>query len=71
MNIALQSSLHYMGTTLTQTLITIVTYVYPLIVFDVDISSFVHKISQNLFTTTFLSSHVQGSQLMEKNGLQK
>ena len=39
------------------------TYIYPIVVFDVDISSFANKISQNVFTTAFLSSHVQGSQL--------
>ena len=44
---------------------------YPIIVFDVDISSSGNKISQNLFTTTFFSSHVEGSQLMEKKGTTK
>ena len=48
------------------------TYIYPIIVFDIDISSFANKISQNMFTTAFLSSHVKGSQLHDrKKELQK
>ena len=41
-------------------------YCYPLIVFDVDISSFAKKVAQNLFKTSFFCCQVQGSSLMEK-----
>lgn len=43
----------------------IVTCIYPIIVFHVDISSFVNKRAQNFFKTSFLCSHVQGCLLME------
>ena len=40
-------------------------YFYPLIVFDVDTSSFVNKVAQNFFNTSFFGCQVQGSLLME------
>ena len=45
----------------------IVTCIYPIIVFDVDISSFVKKIAQNVFKTPFFCCQVQGSPLMENH----
>ena len=41
-------------------------YCYPLIVFDVDTSSFAKKVAQNVFKTSFFCCQVQGSLLMEK-----
>ena len=41
-------------------------YCYPLIVFDVDTSSFAKKVVQNFFKTSFFCCQVQGSSLMEK-----
>ena len=44
----------------------IVSYTYPLFIFDDDISSFVKKVFHNLFMSSF-SCHVQGSPLIEQS----
>ena len=43
----------------------IVTCIHPIIVFDVDISSFAKKVAQNVFKTPVFCCQVQGSPLME------
>ena len=40
---------------------------YPFIIFDVDIITYLKKVSQNFFTATSFSCHMKGSYLIEKD----
>jgi len=45
--------------------------IYPFIVFDIDISSFLNKVSKNFFTPASFCCHMQRGPLMDRKKLQK